>query len=144
MKITVFTSSYNYAKHLRQSIESVINQTYEDWEYHLVDYGSTDNSYDIMQEYAGDKRVKIYQIGKKRNIASAINYSILRATGDYWSWCPADDYWADNLLEEKVKYIPKYPKSVLYHDYWIINEAGQTVGGNDLAGISVEEFHREI
>jgi glycosyltransferase involved in cell wall biosynthesis len=144
MKITVFTSSYNYGKYLRQSIESVINQTYQDWEYLLIDYGSTDDSYKIMQEYAGDKRVRIFQIGSQKNIATVLNYSLLRTTGDYWSWCPADDYWAKNLLEEKVKYIDLHPMSVLYHDFWLINDIGKVTGFVDLPDIGTEEFHREI
>lgn len=144
MKISIFTSSYNYGKYLRQAIESVLCQTYTDWEYILIDYGSTDNSYDIMKEYAIDTRIKPIQIGAQRNTAIVINKSIKMATGDYWSWCPADDYWAHDLLEIKIKHIPQYPLSVLYHNFYIIDETGNLIGQSNIKEMTEEQFNEEV
>ncbi len=61
MKISVLTASYNYEKYISQTIESVLNQTYTDFEYIIFDDGSTDNSVNIIKEYAKkDKRIKFY------------------------------------------------------------------------------------
>jgi len=141
MKITVFTSSYNYAKHLRQSIESVLSQTYQDFEYHLIDYGSTDNTWEIISEYKDD-RIKAMQIGSQPNGSFVMNHSIRLAQGKYWSWCPADDYWHSTLLEKKVEYAKKYPEAVLYNDFFTIDDNGNSLGEVTLP-IMTQEYIRE-
>ena len=128
--ITVFTASYNYSKYLRQSIESVLNQTDRDFEYHLVDYGSTDNTWNIMQEYTKDTRVKAMQIGAQKNKVFAMNHSIRKAKGDAWVWCPADDYFASNLLERKRVYAKRYPKAVLDDDNYVVDGDGKVYGSS--------------
>lgn len=143
MKITVFTSSYNYAKYLRQSIESVLNQTYSNFEYHLIDYGSTDDSWKIMNEYKDD-RIVLMQIGEQPNQSFTMNHSIKNATGEYWSWCPADDYWCPNLLERKVEYAQKYPDAVLYDDFFLINDEGVLTGEVILPIMSQDDIRRKI
>lgn len=119
--ITVFTSSYNYGKHLRKAIESVLSQTYTDFEYHLIDYGSTDDTWDIMNDYKDDRIIGI-KMGCQVNKTFAMNRSIKLAKSGYWSWCPADDYWHPSLLQTKVEYSEKYPEAVLYDDFWIIDD----------------------
>jgi len=143
-KITVFTSSHNHSKYLRKSIESVLNQTYVNIEYLLFDDGSSDNSYDIMMEYSGDERVTVIKLSKQSNVGVVINKSIKMASGDYWSWCPADDYWDVNLLQKKLEYTSKYPNSVLYNDWSYINEMGNIYGYKDWGVITSEEFKRDI
>lgn len=100
--ITVFTSSYNYGKHLRKAIESVLAQTYSDFEYHLIDYGSTDETWDIMNDYKDDRIMRI-KMGCQINKTFAMNRSIKLAKSGCWSWCPADDYWHPSLLQTKVE-----------------------------------------
>ncbi len=143
MKITVFTSSYNYSKFLRQSIESVLNQTYTDFEYHLIDYGSTDDTWKIMNEYKDD-RIIARQIGFYPVNAYAVNYSASIATGQYWSWCLADDMWVSTLLERKVEYAHRHPKSVLYDDFYIINEMGIKITETELSGLTPDIIKRQV
>jgi len=138
-KITIFTSSYNHSKYLNESINSVINQTYGNFEYILIDDGSTDNSYEIMSQYSNDSRVKVIKLPKQPNVGVVINESIRMSTGDYWSWCPADDYWSPNLLETKIKYIEKYPKSVLYNNWFVINN-NSIMAHADVPKMSSDEF----
>jgi teichuronic acid biosynthesis glycosyltransferase TuaG len=138
-KISIFTSSYNHSKYLKEAIDSVINQTYDNFEYFLIDDGSDDNTYEIMSRYSGDSRVKIIKLLKQPNVGVVINKSIKLSTGDYWSWCPADDYWSPNLLETKVNYIKKYPKSVLYNNWFIVND-GSITKHADVMKMSSDEF----
>ena len=61
MTISIITTSYNYSKYIRDTIESVLNQTYTDFEYIIFDDGSTDNSLEIIESYAKkDNRIKLY------------------------------------------------------------------------------------
>ena len=141
--ITVFTSSYNYSRYLRRAIESVLNQTYRDFEYHLIDYGSTDDTWKIINEYK-DERIKAIQLDYKPRNAYAVNYSMRLALGDYWAWCPADDYWTTDLLERKIDYAQRYPKAVLYDDFYLINDNNQEVGLSTLEDLTPEKIKEEI
>ena len=120
--VTVFTSSYNYSHHLRQAIRSVIGQRYKNFEYHLVDYGSTDGTLKMMKEYEYDPRVKVIEMGPQKNKVFSMNKSIREAKGDYWTWCPADDYFHPDLLTKKIEYALKYPNAVLYNDTFVVDE----------------------
>lgn len=143
MKITVFTSSYNYAKHLRQSIESVLAQTYRNFEYHIIDYGSTDDTWEIMNEYRDDRIVKI-KMGHQLNKTFAMNHSIMLAKPGYWAWCPADDYWHPSLLQTKVQYCEKYPDSVLYDDFWVVDEENNIIEEVNLTERTQKQIQLEI
>lgn len=137
--ITVFTSCYNQGDYLSEAIESVLNQTYSDFEYLIYDDGSTDNTWEIIQHYAQkDKRIRAFRIPKSPNVGVVINESIKQARGDVWTWCPSDDAWLPNLLEEKYKESQKYPDSVFYSDWMLID--GQ---GNYLRNISPKRFTPE-
>jgi len=142
MEVTVFTSSYNHSKYLRQAIESVLDQTYQDFEYILIADGDED-SYKIMLEYKNDK-VKVYKLDKQPNVGVVINKSIRLSLGDYWSWCPADDYWCPELLEIKLGYTKKYPRSVLYNNWNFIDEYGNIGENLIIKPMTSDEFAKEV
>jgi len=141
--ITVFTSSYNYGRYLRTSIESVLNQTYKDFEYHLIDYGSTDDTWKIMQGYK-DPRIKAIQIGKQVNKAFAMNHSIRISRGDFWVWCPADDYFHETLLRRSREYSRRYPGAVLYSDNYTIDDNGRQYMSHIREEFTDEQLKKEI
>jgi len=143
-KISIFTSSYNHSKHLKFAIESVLNQTYQNFEYFLFDDGSDDSTYDIMKSYQYDNRVKVIKLDKQPNVGVVINKSIALSTGNYWSWCPADDYWNEHLLENKIKYIDKFPKSILYNNWFFIDENNNIFGGYDVPIMTSDDFSEEV
>lgn len=102
LKVSVIAAVYNVEKYLCRFIESVINQTYTDFEFILVDDGSTDSSYEICKKYAvQDSRIKII---KKNNggLASARNAGLFSSCGDFLYFCDSDDWLEPNLLEELV------------------------------------------
>lgn len=143
-KISIFTSSHNHSKDLKLAIESVLNQTYENFEYFLFDDGSSDSTYDIMKSYEYDKRVRIIKLNKQPNVGVIINKSIKLSTGEYWSWCPADDYWKNNLLERKIEYTKIYPNSVLYNNFSYMNEKGEIYKHKHWGNITSDRFSENI
>lgn len=89
MTISIITASYNYEKYIKDTIESVLSQTYSDWEMIIVDDGSKDKSRDIIKEYCEkDSRIKLYTHEKNVNkgLAETIQLVLLRlvVTGSFF------------------------------------------------------------
>lgn len=103
--LSVIMCVYNTAKYLTKSIESVLSQTYENYEFIIVDDGSTDNSYDIIQKYKKNKRIKIIQNEKNMGVSYCRNLALKQSNGAYISFLDSDDYISDNYLEEMMKNI---------------------------------------
>ncbi len=109
-QISVIMPVYNTSQYLRRSIESVLNQTYKDFELICINDGSTDNSLEILQEYAThDPRIKI--INQENSGAGySRNKGIEKASGTYLSFIDADD-WIDIKFLENALYTAKHYKA---------------------------------
>ena len=96
--ISVVIPVYNVEKYLRQCLDSVIYQTYQDLEILIVDDGSTDNSGAICDEYSADSRVKVFHTDN-HGLSSARNYALDRLQGDYIAFLDSDDWLEQNAME---------------------------------------------
>ncbi len=94
LKISIVTVCFNSAKHIRTAIESVVNQTYDNIEYIIIDGASTDETLDIVKSY-GDKITKIISEPDK-GIYDAMNKGFQAATGDYLALINSDDFYIHN------------------------------------------------
>ena len=120
MNTSIIMTSYNYQDYISQAIESVINQTLNDWELIVVDDGSSDKSLDIIKKYCQkDERIKLLthpnhsNLGIKKSLLLGIN----SAKYDWIAILESDDYWSANYLEEKAKMVKKYPQcNFIYND----------------------------
>ena len=103
MKISIITATYNSGKTLRDTIESVMRQTYADYEHIIIDGGSKDNTKDIVDEYIpiSNGRLKWYS-GKDKGLYDAMNKGIARASGDVIGVLNSDDFYADEKVLEKI------------------------------------------
>lgn len=111
MKISIITASYNYADIIGETVKSVINQTYTDWELIIVDDASTDNSTEIIQTYCDkDCRIKLYVNDINMGLKGTLLRGITLANGDWIQFLESDDLLVPNALEEKIKIINKYPE----------------------------------
>jgi len=116
---------YNVDKYIRQCLDTVMSQTYNNFEVIIVNDGSTDNSASICEEYAKkDLRIKIYNQTNQGLLLTRRN-SIQKAKGDYVLFLDSDDYWEKNLLEEVYKSIKKYHCDMLLFRYNRVNEYGK-------------------
>lgn len=108
--VSVIINNYNYEKFLREAIESVLNQTYKDWELIIIDDGSTDNSIKIIDEYVTANPEKIRGIYKQNGgQASCFNVGFEETRGDIIAFLDSDDYWFPEKLERIVKAHIQHP-----------------------------------
>jgi len=105
MKISVVMTSYNYEYCIRDAIESVINQTYKDWELIIVDDASTDNSVGVIKQYLNDSRIKLFVNPKNLGLSASLQRGIKEVSGNWIAFLESDDIFEPNSLEEKVKAI---------------------------------------
>lgn len=114
--ISVLVTSYNYEKYIRQTLNSILEQTYKNYEVIIVDDGSTDNSVNIIKEYVNKyKNFHLYQHegGVNKGLPASFKLGAEKAKGDYIAVLESDDYWMPDHLLEKAKLINKYPDAVI-------------------------------
>lgn len=103
MKYSIITVNYNNKKGLRKTIESVINQTFRDFEYIIIDGGSTDGSVDILKEY--DQQIDYWISEKDSGIYNAMNKGIAKAKGEYLNFMNSGDcFYTPDILEKVSGY----------------------------------------
>ncbi len=106
-KVSVIIPCYNGAKWIRDTINSVLNQTYQEFELIIVDDGSTDNLKKIIENYLSDERVRYIQHKKNRGIPAARNTGIKTSKGKYIAFLDQDDVWLKTKLEKQVELFKK-------------------------------------
>lgn len=115
-KISVIIPVYNSEKYLARCVESVINQTYQDWEMLLIDDGSTDKSGKMCDQYASsDVRIKtVHQ--KNARIGAARNRGLDMASGDYITFIDSDDFIEPDTYETAIMLAKKYDADLVQWD----------------------------
>ncbi|HUS50850.1 MAG TPA: glycosyltransferase [Candidatus Paceibacterota bacterium] len=118
--ITVTINNYNYGRFIEDSIQSVLNQTYTNFELIVVDDCSADDSYDRARKYEKkDSRVSIVRLDKNGGIGKAKNEGIVRSKGDYIVTLDADDMMTKKSLEVRIKAAIKYNVSFVHADAFL-------------------------
>lgn len=112
IKISIITASYNYQDYISETIESVISQTYPNWELIIVDDGSSDKSVDIIKSYcAKDNRIKLFQHENAVNkgLKNTLLLGLQNVSNNWIAFLESDDIWACDYLEQKVSVIKENP-----------------------------------
>lgn len=109
VKISVAMSAYNAQDHIGNAIESILAQTFGDFEFLLYDDGSSDNTLSIMRGYASDGRVRIIEGGTNRGLAYALNQCIAQAQGEYIARMDADDLSVPTRLQTQNDFLDANP-----------------------------------
>lgn len=105
--ITVIMASYNAEKYIKYAIDSIINQTMKNWELIIVDDNSSDNTYQIIQQYK-DSRIKVYRNSKNEGPAFSRTFALHNASGEYIAVLDADDISLPKRLEIEYNYLQKH------------------------------------
>jgi len=121
--VSVIIPNYNYAQYVGDAIESVMAQTYNDFELIIVDNGSTDNSRLVLEgyekKYAPQLKV-VFQ--ENRGQAGSRNRGIKESKGDLIAFLDADDVWMPNKLEEQVELFGNQDIGLVYSGFWLSDE----------------------
>ncbi len=125
-EVSIIITVYNLATYLEEAIRSVLNQTYQDMEIIVVDDGSTDNTRELVMNFANPKINYIFQ--KNRGAGAARNTGIRASTGRYIAFLDADDVWLPQKLELQLKVIESSPwASVIYCDMYFYGTTDYTL-----------------
>ena len=125
--ISIITPNYNDECYLVQTIESVLAQTYTNWEMLIVDDCSSDNSYDIALEYAKkDSRIRVYRMDQNSGAAICRNKAIELSQGDYLAFLDSDDLWLPEKLEKQLQFMIENNCDFSFTEYEHINEDGSS------------------
>jgi len=121
-KVSVIIPTYNSAQYICETLDSVLAQTYKDYEIIVVDDGSTDNTREVLKPYMS----KIKYIYKENGgPASARNVGIKNARGEYIAFLDSDDIWLPEKLEKQIEYLQSNPDiALVYSDCIRFNENG--------------------
>jgi len=137
--VSIITPSFNQARYLEDTIQSVLSQDYPRLEYIVVDGASNDGSVDIIKKY--ENRLAFWISEKDKGQADAINKGFSRAKGDILAWVNSDDYYLPKAISTVVKIFEDNPHVVLvYGDMLVVDEHGQTINVLKYKQLSLENL----
>jgi O-antigen biosynthesis protein len=123
-KVSIFLTSYNHAKYLRESIDSALHQTFSDFELIILDDASTDDSWAIINSYS-DPRIRAFR-NKTNRLGDFPELFPQAANGEYLAIHHSDDIWELNKLEKQVAYLNNHPDiGAVFTNAMIIDEQGK-------------------
>ena len=126
-KVTVLMSVYNGERYLHESIESILNQTFKDFGFLIINDGSTDNTPKILKSYK-DQRIKIISNKNNLGLTKSLNKGIKLAKGEYIARQDVDDVSLSERLEKQVKFLNSYPSYAAVGTFTkIINEDSKVI-----------------
>ena len=130
--VSIITPSYNTANFIDQTIESVLNQTYKNWEMIIIDDCSSDNTEEIVNRYK-DHRIKFYVNEKNCGAALSRNIAISKARGKWIAFLDSDDLWDKDKLSIQISFMEKNNYHFSYTNYREINEKNM-ISNNEISG----------
>lgn len=126
--VSIITPTYNSNKFLKETLDSIIAQTYKNWELIITDDGSTDNTLLILEEYSKkESRINFYKSASNLGSGLARNNSIKIAKGRYITFIDSDDIWLPNKLLNHIKFMQKNNLVFSHASYGYINENGDRI-----------------
>ena len=117
--VSIIMPSYNTADYIAESIESVLAQTYTNWELIIVDDCSTDNTDSVVADFLSDDRIRYLKNDKNSGAAISRNRALREAKGRWIAFLDSDDLWSESKLEKQISFMEKNNYSFTYTDYRI-------------------------
>jgi glycosyltransferase involved in cell wall biosynthesis len=121
-QFSIIMPLYNKALYVRKAVESIVSQSYSDWELIVVDDGSNDGSAEIVAEIT-KPRIRLIRLENNVGVSMARNNGVAVSNGEYLCFLDADDWWEPTFLQEMAKLIAEFPNAGIYGtNYTIVNE----------------------
>lgn len=125
--VSIIMPSYNTASYIKESIQSVLNQTYTNWELIIVDDCSTDETDEVLTTIT-DSRIKYFKNKENSGAAISRNKALREARGQWIAFLDSDDLWMPNKLEKQINFMKKNGYAFSYTNYEEIDENGNRTG----------------
>ena len=125
--VSIVMPSFNMASYIAESIRSVLNQTYTNWELIIVDDCSTDNTAEIVSSF-NDSRIRYFKNEKNSGAAISRNLAFREARGEYVAFLDSDDLWREDKLEKQIHFMESNNYSFTYTNYERIDDNGNRIG----------------
>lgn len=126
--VSIITPVYKCEKLIEETIKCVLNQTYKNWEWLLVDDCTPDNSAEIIKKYQEkDNRIKYFKLNENSGAAIARNKALSESRGRFVAYLDADDLWRNNKLEKQVSFMKENEYAFSCTDYEKIDENGNSL-----------------
>ena len=119
--VSIIVNCYNGEKYLAHTLDSILNQTYQNWEIIFWDNQSTDNSSEIFKSYK-DSRFKYFYAKEHAGIGKARNLAVEKTKGDFIAFLDSDDFWDKKKLELQMSYFKNLEVGVVYSNLWILKK----------------------
>ncbi|MEG0826068.1 MAG: glycosyltransferase family 2 protein [Bacilli bacterium] len=127
--VSIVTPVFNAERFIIETILSVINQTYSNWEMLIIDDISIDNTLKIVKSFEKkDSRIRVFSLQEKGGASLARNKGIFESKGKYIAFLDADDIWMPNKLTVQIELMEVYNYVFTYHNYELIDENSKKLG----------------
>ena len=127
-KVSIVIPAYNHEKYVRECVQSVLDQTYQDFEIIITDDGSSDGTVNVIKEF-DDSRIQLYTHANNKGVCATINNCIQKAVSEYIAVLNSDDIWEPTKLEKQVKYLDSHPEiGAVFSKVVFIDEASDLIG----------------
>lgn len=126
--VSIVMPSYNTAKYIGESIESVLNQSYKNWELIIVDDCSTDETDDVVKPYLSDARIHYLKNEKNSGAAVSRNFALREAKGKWIAFLDSDDLWHPEKLKKQIEFMVNGDHHFSYTNYEEIDEKSNPLG----------------
>lgn len=145
--ISVILSVYDHEIYIKKCIQSILDQSYKDWELIIIDDGSTDKSFNELKKFEqNDVRIKIIKNEKNQGLPNSLNHAISVSNGEFIIRVDADDICLQNRFEVLIDNITKKENSnidVLGSNAYFVNKENKIIGQSSMP-INSEDFKKEI
>lgn len=143
--ISIVMPVYNAGDFLVDSIESILDQTYDNFEFIIVDDASTDNSWQIIQTYAQkDNRIKAFQNDKNSGVSSTTNFAISKTKGQFIARMDADDVSFPNRLEKQLNFLQKNKDTIAVGGQCVVIDKQNQVIGQKIFPLNNRKLRKMI
>ena len=122
--VSVVIPTFNHAKFLKKALDSVVAQTFQNWEAVVVNNFSTDNTIEVVNSFA-DPRIKLFNFSNNGVIAASRNHGLKEAAGDFIAFLDSDDVWYPNKLQKCVEQASAGYQFICHGELWINSDLTQ-------------------
>jgi len=116
-QVDIILPNYNKGKFIEETINSIIRQTYKNWNLFIIDDSSKDDSKSIISNYKKEKNINIIYLSKNMGVAFCRNLAMRLSNSKYISFIDSDDYWTEDKLKKQIFFMEKFNYTYTYTDY---------------------------